>query len=86
MMSPLATPRTNQGVLSSRTVPLPRSTAHRLSTLAAWPAVLVYVHAEVELHVIVTDVRHRTIIHTASNGPDPGVRKRMSRIWMAARH
>lgn len=34
MMSSLATPRTNHGVLSSRTVPSPRSMAHRLSTLA----------------------------------------------------
>lgn len=33
-MSSLATPRTNHGVLSSRTVPSPRTTAHRLSTPA----------------------------------------------------
>lgn len=34
MMSSLATPRTNHGVLSNRTVPSPRSTAHKLSALA----------------------------------------------------
>lgn len=33
-MSSLATPRANQGVLSRRTVPSPRSTAHKPSTLA----------------------------------------------------